>query len=187
MECVKCKAEIENDSWYCDQCGIEIKKCKVCGHLGKGKFCTQCRNEMVAAKELIGAPTPEQQAVPASEAEEIEATIRPGGNIQPPSQPKIQQLFLVNKNLNMRLEATNGSVLGRRQGPYTNQLSQYGQISGTHARLDYNPSTGWSVIDLNSSNGTLYNRNRIAANQPQKLSHGSFLQIANIEFFIEIT
>ena len=52
MICPKCKADIPDDSWFCDQCGCELMFCPKCKSPAKGKRCTQCGSELVTGKEL---------------------------------------------------------------------------------------------------------------------------------------
>ena len=107
----------------------------------------------------------------------IGATLRSG----------LPQLFLVNDSLHMRLAGANGAVIGRRTGIYQQFLSQYNYISGTHAQLVYNSQQGWIIEDKNSSNGTFVNGKRLQANQTMPLHHGDLVQLANIEFRVEIS
>lgn len=98
----------------------------------------------------------------------------------------IPQLFLVNDSLHLRLAGTNGAIIGRRAGIYSKFLTQYNFISGTHAQLHYNQNR-WLIEDKNSSNGTFVNGNRLDAGQATPLSHGDLIQLANIEFRVEIS
>lgn len=52
IKCPKCQAEIEADSYFCDQCGVELFVCPKCGAYGKGKRCTRCGEPLVSAKDL---------------------------------------------------------------------------------------------------------------------------------------
>lgn len=40
--CPHCGADIESDSWFCDQCGKQLVKCPQCGNFLKGNFCATC-------------------------------------------------------------------------------------------------------------------------------------------------
>ncbi len=51
MICIYCKADIEHDSFYCDQCGEELYICEKCGKPGKGKRCTEDGGKLIAAKD----------------------------------------------------------------------------------------------------------------------------------------
>ena len=65
MKCPLCRAEVPDDSYFCDQCGKEFKFCPECGAkrpaaadgwecscgaVNKGKFCSEC-----GAKKPAGA------------------------------------------------------------------------------------------------------------------------------------
>lgn len=99
----------------------------------------------------------------------------------------VPQLFLVNDNLHLRLAAANGTILGRRAGIYNKFLSQFNYISGTHAELHYMDGTGWSIEDKDSSNGTFVNGKRLQPAQNHPLRDHDLVQLANIEFRVEIT
>ena len=119
------------------------------------------------------AITPRESAMAAA----IGATYRSG----------IPQLFLINDNLHLRLAGTNGAILGRRSGIYSQFLSQFNYISGTHAELHYTQAAGWSIEDKNSSNGTFVNGRRLVPTQNMPLSDRDLVQLANIEFKVEIS
>ena len=57
MNCPKCKAEIDSDSYYCDQCGQEIRYCQSCHRPGKGNRCTACGGRMLSAVEYFHQPS----------------------------------------------------------------------------------------------------------------------------------
>ena len=183
INCPKCKAEIDSDSHFCDQCGQEIFYCMSCGRPGKGQRCTTCGGTMrrlgedehsiQAAGPNADAITPRESAMAAA----IGATYRSG----------IPQLFLINDNLHLRLAGTNGAVLGRRTGIYSQFLAQFNYVSGTHAELHYTAATGWSIEDKNSSNGTFVNGRRLVPAQNMPLHDRDLVQLANIEFKVEIS
>ena len=53
--CPFCKEEIEERSYYCDQCGQALSYCTSCGHVGSGRRCTYCGGIMQSAKEIEAA------------------------------------------------------------------------------------------------------------------------------------
>lgn len=55
MKCPYCKEVIDDDSWFCDQCGKEIKYCPECRQPRRGTECAACGADLVSAKE--GGPT----------------------------------------------------------------------------------------------------------------------------------
>lgn len=101
--------------------------------------------------------------------------------------PSIPQLMLQNDTLGIRLIAINGAVIGRRQGPYANQLQQHRYISGLHAQLKYTPNSGWQIADKHSSNGTKLNDHQLQPDVEMSLKNGDILSIANIPLQVTIT
>lgn len=174
--CPKCKAEIEADSWYCDQCGFELRFCSRCGKPGKGNRCTFCGGVMYTQAEKM------QTTFSGGESTERVRTVT-SGSVRGYSVP---QLFLTNTALNVRIEGTNGAIIGRKQGPYRLMMADFSYLSGSHAQLKYDAQSGWTVTDMNSTNGTLLNQNRLMPGVPSPLQNGGKLQLANIELNIEI-
>ncbi|MBQ4013916.1 MAG: zinc ribbon domain-containing protein [Treponema sp.] len=46
-----CRAQIPDDSIFCDQCGIQLLKCAGCGRVALGKFCGKCGGKMLPIKK----------------------------------------------------------------------------------------------------------------------------------------
>ena len=95
-------------------------------------------------------------------------------------------LTLANDNLNIRLVAMNGAIIGRRKGPYTQFFEKQAYVSGVHAQLKYNPGTGWCVVDKHSSNGTKLNQRQIQPDVDMTLNNGDILTIANVNLQVII-
>jgi predicted RNA-binding Zn-ribbon protein involved in translation (DUF1610 family) len=57
MICAYCKADIEHDSFFCDQCGEELLICEKCGKPGKGKRCTDDGGKLISAKDKTTTQT----------------------------------------------------------------------------------------------------------------------------------
>ena len=193
--CPFCNQEIENDSFFCDQCGKELMICPNGHGIKKGKFCTQCTTQtaLVPAKDFQPPTNLPQQGrneeqpkvvqtdnnaktlIPPVRAEAVvEKTIRPTA---PPQSPK----FLVNAALNARLELRNGAIIGRRAGDYVNVFATQGYVSGTHARLEQN-GNDWQIIDLDSSNGTFLNGVKLNPNQPYAFKIGDTIAFYDVKF-----
>lgn len=220
VNCPKCRIEIESDSYYCDQCGVELYICPKCHVFGKGKRCTQCGQPLVSAKEAAGegavhpvssakpsSPKPAESYNPAvqdplrqtvassmPEAEktppapkststppvpEPEKTMRPGTPVAP------LPVRLVCSAAGIRLGLGDGAVIGRRHGDYVSAFASQGYVSGTHARLQKNASNQWEITDLDSTNGTFINGNRLSPNIPATFGVGDVVRIANLDFKVE--
>lgn len=176
--CPKCKTEIESDSWYCDQCGFQLRFCSQCGRPGKGNRCTFCGGVMYAPAERQ-----EITSQPGGGESTVQVRTISAGQVKGYSVP---QLFLTNLSLNVRIEGANGAVIGRKKGPYQLMLSNFSYLSGSHAQLKYDAQSGWTITDMNSTNGTMLNQTRLMPGVPAPLQHGGKLQLANIELNIEI-
>lgn len=191
IDCPKCKTSIENDSWFCDQCGLELKICTHCGSYGKGNRCTQCGSVLITAKEeaqqVFTPQFPNIQNVNITSPQTANTNQIQGiPSIQQVAQPSV--LFappvLFCASLQIRIEAVDKEIIGRKKGSYIHIFETHAYVSGTHARFDLTP-TGWTITDLDSTNGTFYNNTQLLPNVPCKILIGGKIKIADIEFVIE--
>lgn len=199
MQCAFCREFIDDDSFYCDMCGEEIKSCPSCKKTGKGKVCTACGTPLTAVKSQTSAPGENgkgagQQASPhASPHMAANVTVSSdakGGTYRLPDEKpavsRIPELRLLNKNINADLKIDDNTILGRETGQYISTFSSFKQVSGKHCRFNYDKIKGWSVTDLGSTNKTRYNNECLVPDNPQFLGDKTYLKIANIEFFVRI-
>ena len=56
MNCPFCRAEIPDDSWFCDQCGKELHFCPECGKPKQGTQCAACGADLVDAEKFFNVP-----------------------------------------------------------------------------------------------------------------------------------
>ena len=98
----------------------------------------------------------------------------------------IPALMLYNTSLNIRIQGINGAVIGRRQGPYASYFSNNMYISGVHAQLKYNATTGWCIVDKHSSNGTKLNQHPLQPDVEMSLKNGDIVGLANINLQVSI-
>lgn len=174
MICAHCNGGIDDDSYYCDQCGKEILICPKCRKPGKGKICTSDGSTLLSMRNVNGNQTPSFSEVELRVSDDKLST------------PNKSVLHLVNKNLGLDLTPKEGDILGRTTGPFANIFSKYPQISGKHLQISFDKQKGWHVKDLDSTNGTKYNKVKLRPLRPQVLSDKTFLYIANIEFYVQI-
>lgn len=161
MLCPFCKADIDGDSNFCDQCGQEILLCPRCNKPGKGKVCTSDGTPLVSAKSR--------------------AATAPAGGVD------AGELHLINRTLGLDIKITKDVLIGRTTGDFVDIFGKYETVSGKHLQISFDPQRGWLATDLGSTNGTRYNNTPLIPNQPQPLKDKSYLQIANIEFYVEIS
>ncbi|MBR1389073.1 MAG: FHA domain-containing protein [Prevotella sp.] len=181
--CPTCKEEIDNDSHFCDQCGQALLFCDRCGSVGVGRRCTKCGGLMVAP----GGQQSNVQGGQSRLSESLKMDVGTTGGVsmvdmvQPNRESSgVPVLTLANDSLNIRIVGINGAVIGRKNGPYTQFFAQYPYVSGTHAQLKYNASTGWCITDKHSSNGTKLNQRPLQPDVEMSLNNGDVLTLANI-------
>ena len=186
--CPSCRAEIEEDSHYCDQCGQELVYCSNCGRVGMGRRCTQCGGLMISVEELIKQrqnPRSQVSVVDALSLRQEDSRRAPEGS-QMPVQSGIPTLTLYNPTLDIRMVGVNGAVIGRRQGPYQQLFEGNMYISGVHAQLKYNAGSGWCVVDKHSSNGTKLNQHPLQPDVEMSLKNGDIVILANVVLKVSI-
>lgn len=237
--CPKCKQLIEDDSWFCDQCGTELMVCPSCRTTKRGMTCNQCGTKLVTAKAFaqnggsvkdpttppvgntqnvdpsptpnvnsnpipqpptgfVGQPMPntgqpmpntgQQVVTPGQPIADMntDRTMRPGATPPPPPrQPQAKPGHLVCQNPSIRLGIGDGAIIGRR-GSYAQAFAGQGYVSGNHARLQYNASGQFEVVDLGSTNGTFVNGQQLAPNIPRVVNVGDIVKFANLEFAVQI-
>lgn len=231
--CPKCKQLIEDDSWFCDQCGTELMVCPSCRTIKRGMTCNQCGTKLVTAKAFaqnggsvkdpttppvgntqnvgpsptpnvnsnpipqpptgfVGQPMPNTGQPMPNTGQPIadmnsNRTMRPGATPPPPPprQPQAKPGHLVCQNPSIRLGIGDGAIIGRR-GSYAQAFAGQGYVSGNHARLQYNASGQFEVVDLGSTNGTFVNGQQLAPNMPRVVNVGDIVKFANLEFAVQI-
>lgn len=166
MKCFECKADIEDDSLFCDQCGAKIYLCPDCRVPGKGegKRCGLCGKKLVAADALTSGNSPQDA----------------GQTVQEP--PRAQcPTRLVCRSERIRLNLQNGAVLGRLEGPYQRDLGRLEYISARHAQV-WQEADHWILSDLGSRNGSAVNGQWCY--NPLPFRTGDTVRLANYYDFI---
>lgn len=189
--CPTCREEIDNDSHYCDQCGQALLFCDRCGSVGIGRRCTKCGGLMVPPAGADSGVGQQGRLSESLQANMTGGTMGTGGSMMEMVQPRqnaggVPVLTLANDSLNIRIVGTNGAIIGRKNGPYTQFFSQCPYVSGTHAQLRYNPATGWCITDKHSSNGTKLNQRPLQPDVEMSLNNGDTLTLANVNLQVII-
>lgn len=198
--CPICKEEIEDNSRFCDQCGAELHYCNRCGRVGMGRRCTNCGGLMVSPDALntnmsmsqtsYSYSNPslrmDQYSISNVSQRAISAVDMRFPQSQPQANSALPSLALVNSSLAIRLDAINGAVIGRKQGPYVNYFQSNMYVSGVHAQLRYKATIGWCIVDMHSSNGTKLNDRAMQPDVEMSLKDGDIVSIANINLQVKI-
>lgn len=87
--CPKCKQLIEDDSWFCDQCGTELMVCPSCRTIKRGMTCNQCGTKLVTAKAFAqnGGSVKDPTTPPVGNTQNVGPSPTPNVNPNPNSQP----------------------------------------------------------------------------------------------------
>lgn len=87
--CPKCKQLIEDDSWFCDQCGTELMVCPSCRTIKRGMTCNQCGTKLVTAKAFAqnGGSVKDPTTPPVSNTQNVDPSPTPNVNSNPVPQP----------------------------------------------------------------------------------------------------
>lgn len=186
-----CNSDLDNDSIHCDKCGKELFICSVCKRTGKSKNCIHDGAKLQSRKKI----QTEELALNISVKTEnlLIPIVTNGGNQNPSNTEVIPVLKLQNIKLNLDLEIKNEDIIGRKYGKFNNVFAHYLQVSGRHAKFNFDNINGWQVTDFGSTNGTAVSDNINWQNSPKlkpgvstQLRNNSYLLIANIEFQIKI-
>ena len=190
--CPNCKEEIDDDSYYCDQCGQSLLYCNTCGRVGIGRRCTSCGGMMVTPEELMRSKEAKNRTSSVSQStgfvsqEFVSHTYTKSADILSQTPLPIPVLILYNGPLNIRMQGINGAIIGRKQGPYAQFFTQNLYVSGVHAQLTFKPSTGWCITDKHSSNGTKLNERLLQPDIDMSLKNGDIVTIANVNLEVRI-
>lgn len=187
--CPNCKEEIDDDSYFCDQCGQALLFCNRCGRVGMGRRCTFCGGLMMSAESFHNEGTSLTALSSSSTSmgfiSKTQATLeQPVPGMQVPQ--GVPVLTLYNDSLNIRFVGINGAVIGRRQGPYTKFFEQNMFVSGVHAQLKYKAGTGWCIADKHSSNGTKLNGHPLQPDMEMTINNGDVLTVANVNLQVSL-
>ena len=163
MKCPFCKAIIDDDSRFCDQCGKELHFCPECGKPKMGTECPACGAELVSAEAFFNTDKPE---------------LKPQPKVAPASN-SITEWSMVGDGFNLTLKE---GVFGRTTGIYPEFGSSI-YISGTHGELRCLDGQ-WQIRDLGSHNGTFLNGVKLMPNAWTDLHLGDKLKIATTHLSI---
>ena len=199
MKCPYCKATIDDDSYYCDQCGKEMRFCPDCKKPKIGTECAACGADLISAKEFFGGskltpkptpstaqPTPStapsvQTAQPAQSSQQPQGTVAAPPSPNAPASASGEPTTLVGNGWRLPLKA---GVFGRSCGVYPEFKTQK-YISGKHGEILHNSKGQWGITDLGSTNGTFIDGIRLEPHKAYLLKKGQELTIATTKFIVE--
>jgi hypothetical protein len=191
MQCVECNEFIDDDSYFCDQCGVEIIFCTECAIPVKTKYCNNCGKEAEpASTQLLDATrvSPHSASEQNSSPSVLVSTAVSPENINSSIElPEVPKLRLRNINLSLDLIITEECVIGRDSGGMSDVFCQFKRVSGRHCRLFFMEiKDSWLVEDFGSTNNTYVNNVLVTPTSSVPLKQGDYLKIAHIEFYVSI-
>lgn len=154
MKCPYCKEVIDDDSWFCDQCGKELKFCPECHQSKRGTECPACGADLVSAKEYFAPKEPKKPEETTTSASSAPTLLEGDG---------------------FKLTLKEG-IFGRTTGIYP-EFSVQIYISGRHGELRCEQGQ-WQIRDLGSRNGTFVNGVKLTPNVWSDLRLGDQVKIA---------
>ena len=192
IQCPDCRSQIPDDSAFCDQCGKELKWCPECRRPKRGTECPFCGSDLIPGRKYFApareaaapdsvrgsAVHPSQSADWAPPSNDAEGGTPLGGS----TSPDIAYLSAALVGNGWRLRFQPGAF-GRVGGIWP-ELGGCQYVSGSHGRIEKDAS-GWLIVDMNSTNGTFVNGQRLAAGCGAVLHKGDRVRIAILDFVVE--
>jgi hypothetical protein len=188
-----CKQEIPDDSCFCDQCGIQLRRCDKCGAIGTNNFCGKCGGSMSAIQPPI---VQSSQHSPSQSNETPAAPSQPNETlaVSPPSAPSSaatvivalpsDTIFLCHPE-GWNMEIKDNDILGRANGSHAAKLDKFQVISSTHAKVTRN-NNEWFIMDLKSTNKTYVNGVKLEPNIPARIKQDDVVMLANVTFTVRL-
>ncbi len=168
MRCLYCKEIIDDDSFYCDQCGQKLSFCPDCKVLQRGTECPICGATLVGGKEYFSQAGISPATIATTTVRTADITV------------DAKPWYLAGEGMKLELKA---GPFGRTSGIYA-EFSSCIFVSGRHGEFA-RTSQGWTVMDYGSTNGTYLNGIRLKPNTPYPIKKGDTLKISRLSFVIQ--
>ncbi|MBR5176746.1 MAG: FHA domain-containing protein [Bacteroidales bacterium] len=194
--CPYCRAEIEDISKFCDQCGKELKYCPECKEPRSGTECPRCGEDLVPAKVFFSSKASQPQSTsPVSSKQDTQHKI---SDVKPIDNPSLNKVVDIPQGTTVAPAAVsapplslvgNGWCLPLRPGPFGRKGGVYpefgsvGYISGNHGEIRI-LGHQWQIQDFGSTNGTFIDGLKLTPRLWYNINKGNTLRIAIIDFKI---
>ena len=180
-KCPYCREQIPDDSWFCDQCGKELKWCPECRAPKRGTECPACGETLVAASSYFN--------IAGTLNNVMDDMFRDGGFGKaaaaaaaapaPAAAPAAAAPVPCLEGNGWKLTFKEGQF-GRSGGIWP-ELASIAYISGRHGQLRNN-GNNWEISDSGSTNGTYVNGSKLVPGTWVALKKGDQVKIATVKF-----
>jgi len=155
----------------CPSCGAQVRP--------DDTFCEFCGAALVA---------PENPPVPATQAAPAPTPVAPAAPVAPPSPAARPRLVVVATGVEIPLAASAETLVGR-EDPYSSvfpdvDLTPHGGVDGGVSRRHFRITVSgaqYLIEDLNSTNFTLLNRQRVEPGKPTPIADGDEIRAGRVQ------
>jgi uncharacterized Zn finger protein (UPF0148 family) len=193
ITCSRCKSQLEDGSIFCDYCGARIASSGApLPPVARGNLtCTKCGQPVMAGEafcEKCGAslsPAPSQPAPPEEHPPSPRTATKKGAQ---PAAPNAPRLVVQPENVSLPFPPGKTEVIAGREDPGSNifpelNLGPYntekGAISRRHAKFSLRDDR-WQIEDLNSTNFTFLNKQKLQPGQLYPLNNGDEIRLGQV-------
>lgn len=190
-KCPYCREQIPDDSWFCDQCGKELKWCPECRAPKRGTECPACGETLLDAGKYFSLGKPAGQKAPAAPAPQTAPDITArldnvmndmfsdGGFGKAATAAAGQASVPCLEGNGWKLTFKEGQF-GRSGGIWL-ELASIAYVSGRHGQMRKN-GNNWEISDSGSTNGTYVNGSKLVPGTWVALKKGDQVKIATVKF-----
>ena len=175
-KCPFCREQIPDDSWFCDQCGKELKWCPQCRAPKRGTECAACGETLVDAGTYFNGGKPASQST-ADLNSILDDLFKDGGF------GKVAAGTVTCLEGNGWKLAFKEGEFGRSGGIWP-ELASERYVSGRHGQIRKKGSD-WEISDSGSTNGTYVNGTKLAPGTWTTLKKGDKVKIATVKFDVK--
>lgn len=175
-----CHREIPDDSVFCDQCGCQLRECPDCHAVLYKPFCSKCGTRTEERKWIDSIPVVDNSNTNKSSVVDTNIMENTSQTLIITKTPALKL-----QHDDITLDIKSGDVLGRATGVHSGMLADFKFISSRHAEIRLKDNN-WFLRDLDSTNGTCINNQKLDTNSDYEIHDGDIVTLANISFMAQM-